>query len=128
MNKLSVISGKNGQISISGEVLAIIAGTAALEVEGVVAAFSPGGQTHMSARVARRNFAKGVKVSFDEGGIAKIDISIMVKFGFKIYKVSEEVQKRAIAALETMTGIDIKEVNVHVVGLRFPKQVKVRRA
>ncbi|MCL2575250.1 MAG: Asp23/Gls24 family envelope stress response protein [Defluviitaleaceae bacterium] len=106
MNEI-LTNGGIGQIRISDEVLAIIAGTAALEIEGVAA---HGG----------KNFARGVKVSIDEAGVT-VAISIMVKFGNKIHKVSEEVQKRIATALETMVGMKVVEVNVTVAGLRLEK-------
>ena len=115
-----------GQIHIANEVLSIISGTAAMEVEGVIAGSNPGHQGDMSARFARRNFAKGVKITW-EGEKVKVDISIMVKFGYKIHEVSAEVQKRIVAALETMVGKEVKEVNVVVAGLRFDKQRKTAK-
>jgi len=98
-----------GEIRIADEVLAIIAGTAAHEAEGI---FSPG-----------KNFTRGVKVSIEEAGVL-VSISIMVKFGHKIHKVSEEVQRRIVTALETMVGMNVAEVNVTVAGLRYEKPVR----
>ncbi|MCL2753458.1 MAG: Asp23/Gls24 family envelope stress response protein [Defluviitaleaceae bacterium] len=96
-----------GEIRISNDVLAIIAGTATHEVEGIYA--------------ASKNFARGVKVSIEDDGTIVVNISIMVKFGYKIHKVSEEVQKRIVTALETMVGMKVAEVNVTVAGLRYKK-------
>ncbi|MCL2855333.1 MAG: Asp23/Gls24 family envelope stress response protein [Defluviitaleaceae bacterium] len=119
MHEVSV-NGGIGQIRIADEVLAIISGTAALEVNGVIAGSHPAGQGEMSARFARRNFARGVKIGLLDDGV-KVDITIMVKFGHKIHQVSEEVQKRIKTALETMVGMTVKEVNVNVAGMRFEK-------
>jgi len=98
-----------GEIRIADEVLAIIAGTATHEVDGV--------------HVTSRNFARGVKVRIEDGGVS-VNISIMVKFGNKIHKVSEEVQKRIVTALETMVGMKVVEVNVTVAGLRYEKPAR----
>ena len=118
-----LVNGCKGQVSISNEVLAVISGTAALEVDGVIT----GVYAHsvdMSAGRAKKNFAKGVKVTLEEETV-KVDISIMVKFGHKIHQVSEEVQKRIASAIETMVGMQVSEVNVNVVGLKFEKPRKV---
>ncbi|MCL2235909.1 MAG: Asp23/Gls24 family envelope stress response protein [Defluviitaleaceae bacterium] len=128
MNEVSV-NGNIGQIRIADEVLAIISGTAALEVNGVMAGSAPSHQGEMSHRFARRNFARGVKITITDEGV-KVDITIMVKFGHKIHQVSEEVQKRIATALETMVGMNVCEVNVNVAGLRFektPQRPPVRR-
>jgi uncharacterized alkaline shock family protein YloU len=124
MQEVSV-NGKIGQIRIADEVLAIISGTAAMEVEGVIAGANPGHSGDMSARFAKRNFAKGVKIALD-GDKVKVNITIMVKFGHKIHAVAKEVQNRIITALETMVGMQVAEVNVNVAGLRFEKPKVVR--
>ena len=109
-----------GKIQIANEVVAIISGTAALEVDGVVA----GGMINeASARFTKRNFARGVKVDV-QGDKAAVDIAIFVKFGFKMHEVSEEVQKRVKIALETMIGMTVEKVNVSVVGVQFDKLPK----
>jgi len=118
MRELST-NGKVGQIQISDEVLAIISGTAAHEVEGVI-----------SGRVAteiflktRRNFARGVKITIAQDKVI-VDIKILVRFGFKIHEISQEVQKRVKNALETMVGMKVSEVNVSVVGIQLDKVQK----
>lgn len=121
MHEVSV-SGQIGQVKIANEVLAIISGTAALEIEGVVASHSV---SDPSGRFAKRNFSRGVKISINENKVA-VDISIIVKFGHQIHKVSEEVQRRVITALETMVGMQVKEVNVNIVGVQFEKAPKRR--
>jgi uncharacterized alkaline shock family protein YloU len=112
-------NGCSGQISISNEVLAIISGTAALEVDGVITG-AYAHQGDMSAGRAKKNFAKGVKITLEEDKV-KVDISIMVKYGYKIHQISEDVQKRIVTAIETMVGMQVSEVNVNVVGLKFEK-------
>jgi len=109
MNEILTNGTSLGEIRISDDVLAIIAGTATHEVEGV--------------HVTSKNFAKGVKISIEDGGVM-VNISIMVKFGYKIHKVSEEVQKRIVTALETMVGMKVIEVNVTVAGLRYEKPAR----
>ena len=121
MHEVSVNS-QSGQIQISNEVLAIVSGTAALEVEGVAASHSV---SDASGRFARRNFSRGVKIVMRDD-VVSVNIAIVVKFGHKIHAVCEEVQKRVKTALETMVGMTVKEVNVNVVGVHFDKPPKVK--
>lgn len=102
-----------GQIQIADEVIAVIAGTAAIEVEGVVPATGMG-------MLGKKNFGKGVKVMITDNK-AVIDINVNVKFGCKIQTVCEEIQKNVKNAVETMTGLDVQEVNVSVSGVEFEK-------
>ena len=120
-----LIDSKIGQIRIVNEVLAIISGTAALEVDGVISGFSSGS---MSSRVAKRNFARGVKIGIAEAGI-KVDVSIAVKNGYKLHEVAANVQERVTTALETMAGVNVAGVNVAVATMQFdkPKQPQKRR-
>ena len=111
-----------GQIHIANEVLAIVSGTAALEVEGVAASHSV---SDASGRFAKRNFSRGVKIVL-KGDVVSVDLAIIVKFGHQIHTVSEEVQRRVKTALETMVGMTVKEVNVNVVGVHFDKPQKVK--
>ena len=122
MNELSVNS-QIGQIQIANEVLAIIAGTATHEVDGVVSNYS----ASESSRFAKRNFTKGIKVYNNQDKIV-IDISIVIKFGYQLHKVAEEVQARVKTAMETMVGMDIKEINVNAVGVLFEKPQKQKQA
>ncbi|MDR2183311.1 MAG: Asp23/Gls24 family envelope stress response protein [Clostridiales bacterium] len=121
MHEISV-EAQSGQILIANEVLAIVSGTAALEVEGVATSHSV---SDASGRFAKRNFSRGVKIVLHEE-VVSVNIAIIVKFGHKIHVVSEEVQKRVKIALETMVGMTVKEVNVNVVGVHFDKPPKVK--
>lgn len=116
------VDSKIGQIHIAQEVLAIISGTAAMEVEGVVTGNAP----NMSSRVAKRNFAKGIKISFEEGKV-KADMDIAVKYGHKLHEVASEVQGRVRTAIETMVGMQVMEINVNVTILRFDNPALQKR-
>ena len=104
-----------GAVKIADEVLAIIAGTAALEAEGVAGAAGniPG---EIAEAFGVKNLAKGVKVEVADGCVS-IDISLLVKFGYKIKDVSEDVQRRVKNAVETMTGLNASAVNINVTGV-----------
>ena len=97
-----------GFVRISDEVLMVIAGTAAMEAEGVLRhVWLVGGKP------ARKQMAKCTKVVVKNKTVS-IGISIAVRFGAKIHEVSLEVQKRVKSAIETMTGLSVAEVNVTI--------------
>lgn len=98
-----------GSIHISEEVLASIAGGAAIEVEGI------SGLMNMTAKKAG---VRGVRVAVDEDG-AKLDLYVMVRYGYPIPEVAEKIQVAVSSAVESMTGFAVKAVNVHVGGVCF---------
>lgn len=111
-----------GQIQIADEVIAIIAGTAAQEVEGVAAPVSDATSTFVEF-FGKRIQSKGVKVTVEEGETF-IDLDMIIKFGVKIHETAFEVQKKVKSAIETMTGLNVVTVNVNVSGIVMEKQPK----
>ena len=108
----------HGQIQIADEVVGVIAVTAALEVEGVVAGSHGKGITEF---FGKKGHTKCTKVVKDEND-AVVDMEIIVKFGTKVQKVATEVQERVKSTVETMTGLNVAVVNVSVSGV--VKEVK----
>ena len=101
-----------GSIQISEDVLAAIAALAATEVDGV--ACLSGNITHeKAAKVNARTLAKGVKVEI-EGNALTVRIIIVVRYGVNIPKTTLQVQARVKSTLETMTGLEIRDVHVSV--------------
>jgi uncharacterized alkaline shock family protein YloU len=111
-----------GAIRISDEVVSVIAGLAAVEVEGV-AAMSGGIAGGIAEVLGRRNLSKGVKVEVGTEE-AKVDIFIIVKYGVRIPDVAWEIQENVKKAIERMTGLNVLQVNVHVQGVSFPHKDK----
>lgn len=109
----------NGQIQISDEVIAIIAGTAAAETEGVSLASAP--VNTVKGFFGKKNQSRGVKVTVEET-TAIIEIEISVKFGINIKKACEEVQLKVKNAVETMTGLTVSGVNVVVSEVMVEKE------
>ncbi len=93
---------KLGQIQIADEVIAIIAGAAAAEVDGVIAVAGATVES-IAGLFGKKNLAKGIKV-FVEDGEASIEVEIAVKYGTKLRAAAEEVQTKVKNAVETMTG------------------------
>ena len=103
-------------IKISNDVIAVIAGVAASEVPGVAA--MAGGLTGgiTEALKGKKNLAKGIKVDATDS-TAKIDVNIIVEYGSRIPDVAFEIQNRVKKSVESMTGLKVTEVNVHVQGV-----------
>lgn len=109
-----------GEVRIANEVVGIIAGLAASEVEGV-AGMSGGIAGGIAELLGRKNLSKGVKVEVGEEQAA-IDLFVVVEYGVRIPEVAANIQENVKQAIESMTGLDVVEVNVHVLGVTFPHQ------
>ena len=109
-----------GSIRIADEVVSIIAGLAATEVEGI-AGMSGGIAGGIAEMLGRKNFAKGVKVEVGEKEAA-VDLYIIVKYGVRIPDVALAAQENVKQAIENMTGLSVVEVNIHVQGVGFPDE------
>jgi uncharacterized alkaline shock family protein YloU len=110
-----------GNVSFANDVLAIIAGLAATEVEGV-AGMSGGLAGGIAELLGRKNLAKGIKIAVNDKLIA-VDINMIVTYGYKLHEVSRKVQANVIKAIETMTGLNVERVNINVLGIYFAKEV-----
>lgn len=110
------IKTENDTIKISDDVVAVIAGVAVSEVPGVagMAGGFAGGISEVFS--GKKNLAKGIKVEIEEKS-AKIDVNIIVEYGSRIPDVAFEIQTRVKKAVESMTGLNVEEVNVHVQGV-----------
>ena len=106
---------ENG-IEISNDVIAVIAGVAVSEVQGVASMSGSfaGGITEVLS--GKKNMAKGIKVEKTEN-TAKIDVNIIVEYGSRIPDVAFEIQNRVKKSVEGMTGLKVEEVNVHIQGV-----------
>ena len=112
----------NNEIKIADDVVAVIAGVAVSEVPGVaeMAGGFAGGITEVLS--GKKNLAKGIKVEVGDKE-TKIDVNIIVEYGVRIPDVAFEIQNRVKKAVETMTGLNVSEVNVHVQGVNTdPKE------
>ena len=119
-----------GSIRIADEVVEVIAGLAASEVEGVVG-MSGGIVGDLANMLGRnKNLSKGVKVEVGEHEVA-VDLFIVVEYGVSIPDVALSVQEAVKEAIESMTGLKVVEANVHVQGVNFkplpePKEDDIR--
>lgn len=106
------------EIKISNDVVSSIAGVAVSEVEGVasMAGGIAGGISEVFS--GKKNLSKGIKVEI-ENKEAKIDVNIIVEYGIRIPDVAFEIQNRVKKAVETMTGLKVSAVNIHVQGINI---------
>ena len=103
---------KLGEIRVADEVVTIIAGLAATEVDGV-SSMSGNITNEIVSKIGIKNLSKGVKVDVIDG-IVTVDLSLNIKYGFAIPDVSAKVQERVRSAIETMTGLEVGTINVKI--------------
>ena len=104
-----------GDVVIADEVLAIIAGIAATEVEGVHS-MDGGWSGEFISKLGIKDLARGVKVQVREGEV-KVDLSLNMEYGYAIPKVSNLVQDKVSASINNMTGLTVSEVNIRISGV-----------
>lgn len=109
-----------GSIRIGDDVVSIIAGLAATEVDGVID-MSGGVVGGITEKLGRKNLSKGVKVEVGEKEAA-IDVYIVVEYGSRIPEVAARIQDAVKNAIEKMTGLLVVEVNVNVQGVAFANE------
>lgn len=111
---------QTGIIRISDDVVATIAGLAALETPGI-AAMSGGISEGLAKKLSGKNVQKGVSVEVGQLEAA-IDLRIIVKYGIPIQEVCRQLQENVREAVENMTGLHVIEVNVKVEGVAFKEE------
>ena len=108
---------KIGEEQIADEVVAIIAGLAATEVEGVDS--MAGNITNeLVGKLGMKNLSKGVKVEVTEEHVS-VDLSLNIRYGYNIPAVSEQVQEKVSTAIENMTGLTVLDVNIKIAGVNM---------
>ena len=106
-----------GEVQIADEVVAIIDGLAATEVEGVDS--MAGNITNeLVGKLGMKNLSKGVKVDVTEEHVS-VDLSLNIRYGYNIPSVSEQVQEKVSTAIENMTGLTVLDVNVKIAGVNM---------
>jgi len=108
-----------GEVMIANDVIATIACVAATEVEGV-ASMSGNITNEIIGKLGVKNSSKGAKVDINNGEVRAV-LSITMKYGYSIPKVCAQVQERVASAIRNMTGLNVVEVNLNVVGVNVQK-------
>jgi uncharacterized alkaline shock family protein YloU len=112
-----------GNIKIAVEVVSTIAGLATTEIEGVagMSGTFAGGIAEILG--AKKNPSKGVKVEMKETSVV-IDLYLIVNYGVRIPELAWEIQENVKNSVETMTGLEVEKVNIHIEGVNFEKEKK----
>ena len=106
-----------GEVKIASDVVAAIAALAATEIDGV---YSMAGNitNELIGKLGMKNLSKGVKILM-EGDIVRVDMMVVVNYGYSIPEISEQVQERVSQQIENMTGLSVSEVNVRIAGVKL---------
>lgn len=107
-----------GSIRISEDVVASIAALATSETAGVSGLYSTL-TSDIVGFLSKKNLSKGVRIEIGEEGTVKIEIGFLALFGHNICEVANQVQENVRSSVESMTGLKVTEVNVHVGGVTF---------
>lgn len=104
-----------GEVKIADEVVAIIAGLAAMEVEGI-ASMAGNATRELVGKLGMKSLSKGVKVDVLEG-VVTVSLALNLKYGYSVMELSNKVQEKVKAAIENMTGLMVADVNIRVAGV-----------
>lgn len=110
-----------GNIKISVDVVSTIAGIATAELEGVAGMYSSFAGGIVEKLGAKKNPSKGVKVEMTDETVS-IDLYIVVEYGVRIPELAWEIQENVKNNVETMTGLSVEKVNIHIEGVSFAKE------
>ena len=112
---------EQGTIRISEDVVAAIAAQAASETDGITLMTVAG--SAVTDLIGKKQGKKGIKITFEENRV-HVDVYLLMAYGKPIPAAAQKVQDRVIAALQSMTGLTVGNVNVHVGGIIFEKEAK----
>ena len=110
-----------GEVKIADDVVSIIAGLAAMEVDGV-SSMAGNATRELISKLGMKSLSKGVKVDVLEG-IVTVSLALNLKYGYSIKETTAKVQKKVKAAIENMTGLEVADVNIRVAGVDVPEEV-----
>ena len=108
-----------GSVKIADDVVARIAALAALEVDGV-SAMAGNYTSENLEKVSRKNLSKVAKVIVGSSDV-KVDLALMMSYGYNIPATCQQAQTRVQTAIENMTGLEVTDVNVRIAGITMPK-------
>ena len=108
----------DGQITYANDVIATIVSVATAEVDGI-SGIAGGGS--LSGILAKGKAPRGVRVDMN-GEDVKVDVSVTVDYGMPIQKVGRNAQENVRKSIESMTGLHVNQVDLHVVGVSFEKE------
>lgn len=111
-----------GNIKISVEVISTIAGIAASEIKGVHGMYSSFATGIAEKLGAKKSIGRGVRAEISENDVV-IDLYIVVDYGVRIPELAWEIQENVKNNVETMTGMNVEKVNIHIEGVSFENEI-----
>ncbi len=111
---------KLGEVKIADEVVAIIAGLASTEVEGV-SSMAGNITNELVSKLGMKNLSKGIRVDVSDR-VVRVDVALNIAYGYAIPDVSAKVQEKVKSAIENMTGLDVSGVNVRIASVDMGKR------
>lgn len=108
-----------GSVKIADDVVSKIAALAALEIDGV-SAMAGGFTSDNIEKVSPKNIQKSSKIFLSDGKV-RVDMSILMNYSYNIPSTSKLVQDKVKSSIESMTGLDVTDVNVRVAGITMPE-------
>ena len=113
-------NGNMGQVQIADEVVAIIAGLAATEVEGV-ASMAGNITNELVSKLGKKSLSKGIRVKVEDG-IVNVNVALNIAYGYSVPKTCKKVQEKVKAAIENMTGLEEEKVDIQIANVSISKE------
>ena len=113
-------NGNMGQVQIADEVVAIIAGLAATEVEGV-ASMAGNITNELVSKLGKKSLSKGIRVKVEDG-IVNVNVALNIAYGYSVPKTCKKVQEKVKAAIENMTGLEVETVDIQIANVSISKE------
>ena len=113
-------NGNMGQVQIADEVVAIIAGLAATEVEGV-ASMAGNITNELVSKLGKKSLSKGIRVKVEDG-IVNVNVALNIAYGYSVPKKYKKVQEKVKAAIENMTGLEVEKVDIQIANVSISKE------
>ena len=112
---------ENGGVNIADEVVAIIAGLAATEVDGV-ASLAGNLTNEIISKAGSNKLAKGVKVLTEDDDVLAIRLSVNIAYGYEIPKICQQIQEKVKSAVENMTGLQVVSVDIKIASVSLASE------
>ena len=112
---------ENGNmVQIADEVVAIIAGLAATEVEGV-ASMAGNITNELVSKLGKKSLSKGIRVKVEDG-IVNVNVALNIAYGYSVPKTCKKVQEKVKAAIENMTGLEVEKDDIQIANVSISKE------
>ena len=109
-----------GEVKIADEVVSVIAGLAAMEVDGV-SSMAGNATKEIISKLGKKAVAKGVKIDVLDG-IVTVSLALNMTYGYSIREVTAKVQEKVKTAIENMTGLEVSDVNISIAGVALEEE------